>query len=1069
MTTSRWSATATGPAPNGLSSGSMTSAYAELHCHSNYSFLEGASHPDELVARARDLEMPALAITDRNGFYGAVKFFGAAQRAGIQPIIGTELTIDDGTRPPKDRVDYDRWGDRLLLLVEDKLGYTSLCRLISMAQMPHPKGMARLPADQLASLSGHLIALVADPKERLPFYQEIFGRDRVFIELHDHLAPDDRSRNQALLDLAERHQAPLVITNEVFYATPDRHRLHDVLTAIRHRTTLDEAQRYLHPNAEHYLKSGAELRQVFSRYSQQVADEGLAHAAEIAGRCRFSFDLVSARFPGFPVPAGETPYSFLYRLCQDAVREKYHPVTSEVAARLQKELDVINKTGFSEFFLINWDLMRFARSRGIPGQGRGSAADSIVAYLLGITRVDPIEHNLLFERFLHEEMTTTPDIDIDFSTAHREQVIQYVYEKYGPERTGMVCNVVTYRQRSAIREVGKPLGFKEETIDHLAKSASAWHPESPETIAQAAGYQTANVTKPWQQLFDLATQILDFPRHLSIHVGGMLVTGEPLIDIVPVERATMPGRMVVQFNKDDVEELGLIKMDMLGLRMLSVVDEALDLIEADTGVRPDLDALDLKDPEVYKLCTEADTIGVFQIESRAQMQTLPRSRPETFNDLVVEVAIIRPGPIQGDAVHPYLRRKQGREPVMYIHPRLKPILEETLGVVLYQEQILKISMECASFSSAEADRFRRAMSSHRSHDLMAAIRERFLSGCAQNEIPQAAAEEIFTKLAAFAEFGFTKSHAAAFARTCYETAWLKLHHAPALYAGLLNHQPMGFYHPHVIVEDAKRHAVKILPVDINKSYIRCTVDGVALRLGFNYVHGVGDKALEVLAEAQLKGPFTSLEEFCRRIRLTTQSRQGLTKAQVQNLVLAGAFDTLEPNRREAVWHFNEHADDWQRSPMIAEPSEAVMLEPMTHRERVATDYRLLSLSTTDHLIHFYRPQFNQLRVIDSRTIRASIRDGARVRVGGLVITRQSPSTGKEFKFFTLADEYGHVDVILRPPIYQRYRKVANLEPILIMDGRLQKRDGVMSVLVDHVEAAPSLPEEDVFPTSRNYR
>ena len=1055
----------------------MTSAYVELHCHTNYSFLEGASHPEELVARARDLEMPALAITDRNGLYGAVKFFGAAERAGMQPIIGTELTIDDGSTPPKDRVDYDRWGDRLLLLAEDKVGYMNLCRLISMAQMPNAKGMARLPVDELtrsrgdemALLSGHLIALVSDPKDRLPFYQEVFGPDRVFIELHDHLAPDDRSKNQARIDLAEQHDAPLVITNEVFYATPDRHRLHDVLTAIRHRTTLDEAQCYLNPNAERYLKSGTELRKVFSRYPRQVVEEGMAHAAEIAQRCRFRFNLVGARFPGFPVPAGETPYSFLYRLCQDAVREKYHPMTSEVAARLQKELDVINKTGFSEFFLINWDLMRFARSRGIPGQGRGSAADSIVAYLLGITRVDPIEHNLLFERFLHEEMTTTPDIDIDFSTAHREQVIQYIYEKYGPERTGMVCNVVTYRQRSAIREVGKALGFKEDTIDHLAKSASAWHPESPETIAQAAGYQTANVAQPWQQLFDLATQILEFPRHLSIHVGGMLVTGEPLIDIVPVERATMPGRMVVQFNKDDVEELGLIKMDMLGLRMLSVVAEALDLIEADTGIRPDLDALDLKDPEVYELCTEADTIGVFQIESRAQMQTLPRSRPENFNDLVVEVAIIRPGPIQGDAVHPYLRRKQGREPVMYIHPRLKPILEETLGVVLYQEQILKISMDCASFSSAEADRFRRAMSSHRSHELMGAIRERFLNGCASNEIPQPIAEEIFSKLAAFAEFGFTKSHAAAFARTCYETAWLKLHHAAALYAGLLNHQPMGFYHPHVIVEDAKHHDVKILPIDINKSYVRCTVEGGALRLGFNYVQGVGDKALEVLEEAQLKGPIESLEAFCRRIRLTTQSRNGLTKAQVRNLVLAGAFDALEPNRREAVWRFNEHADDWQRSPMLAEPSETVSLTPMTHRERVATDYRLLSLSTTDHLIHFYRGQFNQLRVIDSKTIRSSIHDGAKVRVGGLVITRQSPSTGKEFKFFTLADEFGHVDVILRPPIYQRYRQVANLEPILIMDGRLQKQDGVLSVLVDHVQAAPSLPDDDVFPTSRNYR
>jgi error-prone DNA polymerase len=1043
--------------------------YAEIHCHSNYSFLEGASHPEELVARARDLEIAALALTDRNGLYGAVRFFKAAETAGIQPIIGVELTIDDGSPPPRDRVDFDGWGDRLVLLAEDRTGYTNLCRLISLAQMPHAKGTARLKLEAIAPLSGRLIALVAEPKDRLPLYQEIFGHDQVFIELFDHLAPGDRGRNQGLIDLAAAHGAPLVVTNEVFYATPDRHRLHDVLTAIRHRMSLDEAEGLLHPNAEHYLKAERQLRQLFNRYPTDVVEAGIRNSAEIAQRCRFRFGLQGARFPGFPVPSGETPFSFLYRLCQEAVRERYRPVTAEVAARLQRELDVIDKTGFAEFFLINWDLMRFARAHGIPGQGRGSAADSIVAYLLGITRVDPIAHNLLFERFLHEEMTSTPDIDIDFSTQHREQVIQYIYEKYGPERTGMVCNVVTYRQRSAIREVGKALGFKEETIDVLAKSASAWDPESPQTIAQAAGFESANPGLPWRQLFDLSTQILEFPRHLSIHVGGMLVTGEPLIDIVPVERATMPGRMVVQFNKDDVEELGLIKMDMLGLRMLSVVAEALDLIEADTGTRPDLDALDLKDPQVYALCCEADTIGVFQIESRAQMQTLPRSRPQTFNDLVVEVAIIRPGPIQGDAVHPYLRRKQGREPVTYLHPSLQPILEETLGVVLYQEQILKISMDCAGFSGGEADRFRRAMSSHRSHGEMDAIRERFLSGCLRNQIALPVAQEIFSKLAAFAEFGFTKSHAAAFARTCYETAWLKLHHAPALYAGLLNNQPMGFYHPHVLVEDAKRHGVRIMPVDINRSYIRCSVEAGALRLGFNYVHGVGERALQVLEEAQLKGPVTSLKEFCRRIRLTTQSRNGVTRAQMQNLILAGAFDSLEPNRRQAVWRFNQHADDWQSEPLVTEPSEEVTLPLMSHRETVATDYRLLSLSTTDHLIHFYRPQFDQLRVIDSRTLRASVKDGARVRVGGLVITRQSPSTGKQFKFFTLADEFGHIDVILRPPIYQRYRRIANLEPILVMDGTVQKQDGVMSVLVDHIQAAPALPEEDVFPDSRNYR
>ena len=1043
--------------------------YSELHCHSNYSFLEGASHPDELVARARELEIPALALTDRNGLYGAVKFVRSAEQAGIRPILGVELTLEDGTPPPRDPVDFDQWGDRIILLAQDRIGYTSLCRLISKAQMPHAKGTARLHPDELARLSAHLIALVTDPADRLPFYQEIFGREQVYIELYDHLAPHDLARNHALIALARAHGAPLVVTNEVLYATPDRRRLHDVLTAIRHRTSLDQAQPYLHPNAEHYLKSARELGQVFSRYPKSVTQEAFASTQEIADRCRFTLDIKGARFPGFPVPPGETPFSFLYRLCQDAVREKYHPVTMEVAARLQKELTVIDRTGLAEFFLINWDLMQFAKARGIPGQGRGSAADSIVAYLLGITRVDPIAHNLLFERFLHEEMTGTPDIDIDFSTVHREQVIQYIYEKYGPERTGMVCNVVTYRQRSAIREVGKALGFPEEILDRLAKSSSAWTPEHPETIAIASGYEKSSQALPWRQFFELSEQILGFPRHLSIHVGGMLVTGEPLIDIVPVERATMPDRMVVQFNKDDVEELGLIKMDMLGLRMLSVVAEALDLIEADTGTRPDLDALDLEDPRVYELCQQADTIGVFQVESRAQMQTLPRSRPNTFNDLVVEVAIIRPGPIQGDAVHPYLRRKQGKEPVTYLHPSVEPILEETLGVVLYQEQILQISMDCAGFTGAQADRFRRAMSSYRSHVEMEGIHGAFVEGCLNNQIPPQIAEELFKKLAAFAEFGFTKSHAAAFARTCYETAWLKLYHAPALYAGLLNNQPMGFYHPHVIVEDAKHHGVKILPVDINKSYVRCTVEGDGLRLGFNYVHGIGEKTHPILEAAQLKGPIQSLEDFCRRVHLSTSSRQGLTRPQVETLIMAGAFDGVEPNRRQELWRFREHIDDWQRAPLIRQPSEPVALPEMSRRERVATDYRLLSVSTGEHLIAFYRSQFDRLGVINSRALRQSVRDGARVRVGGLVITRQSPSTGKQFKFFTLADEFGHVDVILRPAIYQRHRQVANLEPILIMDGVLQKQDGVLSVLVDHIQAAPSLPVEDAFPDSRNYR
>ncbi len=492
------------------------------------------------------------------------------------------------------------------------------------------------------------------------------------------------------------------------------------------------------------------------------------------------------------MPEGETPFSYLYKLCFDGLRERYHPITSAVTRRLQHELEVIEKTGLAEFFLINWDLMRFAREHGVPGQGRGSAADSIVAYVLGITRVDPIEHNLLFERFLHEEMTSTPDIDIDFSTEHREQVIQYIYEKYGWERTGMVCNVVTFQPRMAIRQVGKALGFSAELLDRLAKGVDRWFAEDVEDSMQWAVPPPDMRPQSWRHFLELCREVVDFPRHLSIHNGGMLVTGEPLVDIAPVEPATMEGRRVVQFNKDDVEDLGLIKMDMLGLRTLSVVAEALDLIRDTTGERPDLDRLKLDDPAVYEMCGDADTIGVFQIESRAQMQTLPRTRPKTFNDLVVEVAIIRPGPIQGNAVHPYIRRKQGREPVTYAHPLLEPSLSDTLGVILYQEQIIEIAMHVAGMKPGRADGFRRAMTRHLNRVEMSSLEDEFVDGCLSNGVPREVADQLFAAVQGFAVYGFCRSHAAAFARTSYETAWMKLHHPVAFGCGLLNNQPMGF-------------------------------------------------------------------------------------------------------------------------------------------------------------------------------------------------------------------------------------------------------------------------------------
>src|SRR5437016_6439934 len=670
--------------------------YVELHCHSNFSFLDGGSHPYELAMRAAELEMPGLAITDRGGVYGAVRHLQACRKLGVKPIIGSALEVD---------------GDELILIARNLKGYSNLCRLLSLAHADQPKGEARTTLATVAEHRGDLFYLSpTDSEPRLRELQDALGKENVFSELHHHMRPEDPWILEGRAAMARRCGALVVATNQVHYHVPARRRLHDVLVAIRHRATLDGAREHLFTNSEHHLKGGAEMRPLFKGY-----EEALARPWDIAQECDVDLDFRKVRFPGYPVPEGETPFSYLYKLCFEGVKTRYRPITSAVTRRLQHELEVIEKTGLAEFFLINWDLMRFAREHGVPGQGRGSAADSIVAYVLGITRVDPIEHNLLFERFLHEEMTSTPDIDIDFSTAHREQVIQYVYEKYGWEKTGMVCNVVTFQPRMAARQVGKALGFPPDVVDRLAKSVDSWFPESLEETTQQAGFEHLTGSAPWRQFTALCNQVLNFPRHLSIHVGGMLVTGEPLVDIAPVEPATMPGRVVVQFDKDDVEDLGLIKMDMLGLRTLSVVAECLDLVERRTGARPDLDRLPLDDPEVYRVCGEADTIGVFQIESRAQMQTLPRTRPAVFNDLVVEVAIIRPGPIQGNAVHPYIRRKQGREEVTYAHPLLEPILRDTLGVILYQEQILEICIAVAGMSAGSADRFRRAMNRHRSH------------------------------------------------------------------------------------------------------------------------------------------------------------------------------------------------------------------------------------------------------------------------------------------------------------------------------------------------------------------
>ncbi len=1060
----------------------MAAPYVELHSHSNFSFLDGGSHPYELAMRAAELEMPALAITDTGGVYGAVRHLQACRKLGVKPIIGSALEVD---------------GEELILIARNLRGYSNLCRLLTLAHADQPKGEARTALATVAEHRSDLFFLSpTDHEQRMRELQVALGEENVFSELHHHRRPEDEWVLEGRAAMARRCGARVVATNEVHYHVAERRRLHDVLVAIRHRATLDDARAHLFPNSEHHLKGGADLRPLFRGHA-----EALATPWEIAQECDVDLDFRKVRFPGYPVPAGETPFSFLYKLCYEGVRDRYRPITPAVAQRLQRELEVIEKTGLAEFFLINWDLMRFAREHGVPGQGRGSAADSIVAYVLGITRVDPIEHNLLFERFLHEEMTSTPDIDIDFSTEHREQVIQYIYEKYGWERTGMVCNVVTFQPRMAIRQVGKALGFSAELLDRLAKGVDRWFTEDVEDSMTGAVPPPDMRPQSWQQFLELCREVIEFPRHLSIHNGGMLVTGEPLVDIAPVEPATMEGRRVVQFNKDDVEDLGLIKMDMLGLRTLSVVAEALELIKETTGTRPDLDQLPLNDPAVFEMCGEADTIGVFQIESRAQMQTLPRTRPKTFNDLVVEVAIIRPGPIQGNAVHPYIRRKQGREDVTYAHPLLEPILKDTLGVILYQEQIIEIAMYVAGMKPGRADGFRRAMTRHLNRVEMSSLEDEFIGGCLANEVPREVADQLFAAVQGFAVYGFCRSHAAAFARTSYETAWMKLHHPVEFGCGLLNNQPMGFYHPSVLVEDLKRHGLKALPVDINLSDIRCLPEAIptpppdqaylsqgppsstlaalprsptdssvltestlpvkaryAMRIGFNYVRDLGEDGRKAIVDDRRRGgAYLSFDDFINRMR-----GGPIGPRAVRNLVMVGAFDALGQPRRELLWGWQErwHGKGLRRG--IDKQSElklngtAPSLPHVDDFDANQLEYRISDLSTGHHLIHFCRDRLTAMGALESNKLPA-IANNKQVRVAGLVITRQAPSTAKKIRFFTLEDEFGQVNVTIKPDIYDRYRQVANRQPILIIDGVMQRQDGVHSVLASHIEALQGVP------------
>ena len=858
------------------------SPYIELHAASAFSFLDGASVPETLVERAAALGYSAIALLDRDGVYGVPRFHKAAVAAGLTPIIGSELTIRaNGTSQaegPQHRPSV-LW--RLPVLVESREGYRSLCRLVSRMKLAAPKGEGALALEELDGHTTGLVALAGRPAlmgERygvgglLDRLIGIFGQRHVYMELQRHLLRDEAHDNQALAAMAEAYHVPVVATNGIRFAAPDARPLYDVLTCIRHKTTLERAGRRLAQNAERYLKPPAEMAALFA----DVPDAVTA-TRELADRLEYTMADLGYRFPEYPVPSGETMSSFLRKMTEVGARERYRPYHDRARRQVTRELDLIEQLDLAGYFLIVWDIVNYCRQHGILVQGRGSAANSAVCYSLGITAVDPVGMELLFERFLSEERGEWPDIDLDLPSGdRREQVIQHVYERYGRLGAGMTANVITYRGRSAAREVGKALSLEPDRIDRLSKTMSRFEWTDPdESLAKNlrdTGFDPEDRTIG---LFGgLWRRMQDLPRHLGQHSGGMVICQGRLDEVVPLENASMPGRVVVQWDKDDCADMGIVKVDLLGLGMMAVIQDTLSLVnsaggkEQGTGHRApsttpvDLAQLPPDDPAVYRMLQEADTIGVFQVESRAQMATLPRLRPERFYDIVVEVAIIRPGPIVGQMVHPYLKRRAGKEPVVYPHPSLEPILKRTLGVPLFQEQLLRIAMVAAGFSGGEAEELRRAFGFKRSERRMAEIEVKLREGMTRNGITGEAGDQIVRSITSFALYGFPESHAASFALLVYASAYLKAHYPSAFYTAMLNNQPMGFYHPATLVKDAQRRGVRFAGIDVQRSNWDCVVDADGtIRLGLRYVAGLRKEVGDAIEHCS---SLTQGAESCRR-------------------------------------------------------------------------------------------------------------------------------------------------------------------------------------------------------------
>ncbi len=1056
----------------------MNEKYIELHAASAFSFLEAAAQPEALVERAVELRMPAMALLDRNGVYGSARFHTSAKRNDIRAHVGAEIAVSGfGSRltPPAWLPQQHRAEPvRLPLLCESRAGYQNLCQLVTRFKMREPtkqEGAANF-AD-LQQYAGGLVCLTggdegplaaalmrggeAAGREAVDRLVRIFGPKNVYVELQRHQEREEEWRNQAALRIARSFRLPVLATNGVRYAQAYDREILDLFTAVRHHTELDRAGRLLACNSQRHLRPAREMAALF----RDVAGAA-ENTVDLSSRLTFELGDLGYEFPRYPVPDGETMDSFLQKRCVEGVQRRYGPkrdagLLQRAKQQVAHELALIAKLGFAGYFLIVWDIVQFCKRNGILIQGRGSAANSAVCYALEITAIDPVGMELLFERFLSESRGEWPDIDLDLpSEEKREQAIQYVYQRYGELGAAMTANVITYRGKSAAREVGKALGFDPESLGRLSSMVSHWEWRGKnDTLAhsfQNAGFdiQHSRIAK----YLELCMRIQDLPRHLGQHSGGMVICQGQLNQVVPLERASMPGRTVVQWDKEDCADLGIIKVDLLGLGMMAVLKDCLELIPEHYGDRVDLAQLP-EDGEVYRTLQRADTVGMFQVESRAQMASLPRNHPEKFYDIVVQVAIIRPGPIVGQMMHPYMRRRQGKEEVTYPHPSLVPALQRTLGVPLFQEQLLRMAMVVANFSGAEAEELRRAVGMRRSWERMKNLEGKLRDGMTANGLDTATQENIIQNISSFALYGFPESHAASFALIAYASAYFKVRYLAAFTCAILNNQPMGFYSPSVLVKDAQRHGLRVKPIDVQISAWACTLehesDGVlSLRLGLGYAKGLRQQSAERLVDSRREqGRFQSAEDLIARV-------PSLNRKELTLLARIGALNHLDgiEHRRDALWQV-ERAGKLEgpllrhSSELLREDSGTQPLRSMDTEERLISDYAGTGLTIGKHPMAYRRDRLRRENILSAEELRAC-KDGVLVRTAGCVIARQRPGTALGFIFLSMEDETGIANVIVTPDLYERQRLVVTRSKFLLAEGRLQNQDGVIHVKANYL-------------------